>query len=356
MRRFARFVLHHKRETFAVVAFAVPVFLSVFFGLSALDQRDAGMAYEILNAIDVLDVRTPVEDLKITLRGENIQQGNLNLRIYSIRVVNTGETDILQSHYDSSEIWGLQVTDGKVIEARPMSSSSDYLGRKAIPQLVGDDLVEFPKTILEEGEFFAFDMLVLHVKGQTPVISPQGKIAGIEEISVSRIPLQAKEPSFLSELFSGGWLIQMARIPLYFLGTSLVVFAGVVIIIFVSEVLPKRIRRLKASMAPALRNHGDATQREALKEAYGRWGTEGLQALKGLLDAPETIPKRGGPSVQLIEEFNISFRHLEEIGAITRGPAGEQVVDAGFRETLDRLLAELGIPIGKDQKVPDAGR
>jgi hypothetical protein len=346
--------MRHKREAFAVVAFAVPVFLSVFFGLAALDKRDAGMAYEILNTIDVLDVRTPVEDLKITFRGEDIQQGNLNLRIYSIRVMNTGETDILQSHYDSNEVWGLQVSDGKVIEARPTISSSDYLSRKAIPGLIGDDLVEFPKTILEEGEFFAFDMLVLHVKGQTPVISPRGKIAGIDEISMSRIPLETEEPSFVSELFSGGWLIQMTRIPLYFLGTLLVVVAGVVIIIFVSEDLPKRIRRLKASMAPALRNHGDATQREALKEAYGRWGTEGLKALKGMLDAPETIPKRGGPSVQLVEEFNISFRHLEEIGAVTRGPAGEHVLDAGFRETLERLMAELGVPSGKDQELPDA--
>jgi hypothetical protein len=347
--------MHHKRETFAAVAFAVPVFLSLFFGLAALDKRDARMAYEILNTIDVLDVRTPVEDLKITFRGEDIQQGNLNLRIYSIRVTNTGETDILQSHYDSSEIWGLQVSEGKVIEARPMSSSSDYLGRKAIPQLIGDGSVEFPKTILEEGEFFAFDMLVLHVKGQTPVISPQGKIAGIDEISMSRIPLEAKETSFFSELFSGGWLIQMARVPMYFLGTLLVIVVGVFIIIFVSEDLPKRIRRLKASMAPALRNHGDPTQREALKEAYGRWGTEGLKALKGLLDAPETIPTRGGPSVQLVEEFSISLRHLEEIGAVTRGPAGEHVLDAGFRETLDRLLAELGVATGKEPNLTDAG-
>jgi len=95
MRRIARLVIHHKREAFAVVAFAGPVFLSVFLGLAALDKRDAGMAYEILNTTDVLDVRTPVEDLKITFRGEDIQQGNLNLRIYSIRVMNTGETDIL---------------------------------------------------------------------------------------------------------------------------------------------------------------------------------------------------------------------------------------------------------------------
>ena len=155
-----RWVQHHLSETFAAVTFAVSVSLALFFGLSNLGEPDPKMTYEILREVDVLDVRTPVEDLQITFQNEDIQGENLNLRIYAMRVVNNGEVDILQTQYDQDEVWGLQVIDGRVMEARLIESSSVYLNSKVNPHIIGQNVVEFDKAIVEKGQFFNFNILV----------------------------------------------------------------------------------------------------------------------------------------------------------------------------------------------------
>ena len=117
----------HRSETFAALTFVVSVSLALFFGLSNLGEPDPKLTFEIMREIDVLDVRTPVEDLQITFQNEDIQVENLNLRIYAMRVVNNGEVDILQTQFDQEQSWGRQVIDGRVIEARLNEARPNYL-------------------------------------------------------------------------------------------------------------------------------------------------------------------------------------------------------------------------------------
>ena len=126
------------------------------FGLAALREKESGITYEIRSEIDVLDVRTQLDDLAITFQGEEIGGKGLKLRIISIRVVNTGNVDILQSHYDQLEPWGLSLSSGKIIETRGVEGSSDYLQRQATPVTNGQDVIELPKVILDKQTFFAF--------------------------------------------------------------------------------------------------------------------------------------------------------------------------------------------------------
>ena len=54
-------------------------------------------------------------------------------------------------------------------------------------------------------------MLVVHPKDVTPEIIPLGKIAGIEGIALTRVPVKVEGPGFLSDLLGGGWAVQLVR-------------------------------------------------------------------------------------------------------------------------------------------------
>ena len=65
-------VRDHRSGAFAGLTFAVSVSLALFLGLSNFGDPDPKLTYEIVRETDVLDVRTPVEDLQITFQNEDI--------------------------------------------------------------------------------------------------------------------------------------------------------------------------------------------------------------------------------------------------------------------------------------------
>ena len=108
----------------------ISVLLALVFGgfaiYSVVHEKKSNISYEIINEVNVLDVRKPLKDLKISFQEEDIQKENLNLRIFSVRVENNGEVDILQSQYDASEVWGIQVQNARIIEVRLINSNSYF--------------------------------------------------------------------------------------------------------------------------------------------------------------------------------------------------------------------------------------
>ena len=344
-----RWVKDHRSGTFAALTFAVSVSLALFFGLSNLGEPDPKMTYEILREIDVLDVRTPVEDLQITFQDEDIQGENLNLRIYAMRVVNNGEVDILQTQYDQDEVWGLQVVNGRVIEARLVESSSSYLSNKANPHVIGEEIVEFDKAIVEKGQFFAFNMLVVHPKDVTPGIIPLGKIAGIEEIVVTRVPVEVEGPGFLSELFGGGWPVQLVRAILFLLGAAVVLglFAATVLSY---SFLTAVVRRRRIGNSVVMKTLTSQKQRDLLSEVYLQHGMAGVNDLREKLGRSERLELEAATLGTVVlageSEFRIppayySAASLVEAEVLSREEEDVLSPDAGFQERLDLFLQEL---------------
>ena len=344
-----RWVNYHRSGTFAALTFAISVSLALFFGLANLSEPDPEMTYEILREIDVLDVRTPVEDLKITFQNEDIQGENLNLRIYAMRVVNNGEVDILQTQYDQDQVWGLRVIDGRVIETRLIESSSSYLSSKANPQVVQEDIVEFDKAIVEKGQFFAFNMLVVHAKDDTPKIIPLGKIAGIDEIVVTRKPVEVKGPRFLSDLFAGGWTVQLARAILFLLGAAVVLglFAAAVLSFsFLTAALRRRIGN-----SVVIKTMTSQKQLDLLSEVYLNHGMTGVRDLREKLGSSERLELEvatlgtvvlAGESEFRIPPAYYSAASLEEAEALSRmGGNDSLAVDPLFQERLGLFLQEM---------------
>ena len=61
--------------------------------------------------------------------------------------------------------------------------------------------------------------------------SADAKIAGIDEIILTRVPVKVEGPGFFSDLFGGGWSVQLVRAILFLMGAAVVLglFAATVL-------------------------------------------------------------------------------------------------------------------------------
>ena len=349
-----RWLSDHKGGAFAGLTFAVSVSLALFFGLSNIKEPTPRLNYEILKEIDVLDVRTPVDQLSVTFQGEDIQEENLNLRIYAMRVTNTGEVDILKSQFDQDLIWGLRVTDGRVIEARLIESSSSYLNATVNPGIASDDTVEFPKAIMENGQFFAFNMLVLHSKDRSPVIVPLGKIAGIDEITLTKVPVNVEGPGFAANLFAGGLGVQVVRIFIFLVGSIGVLLLGVLAVVLYFNAREVWWRR-RIQNSVVVRGPRNQKQREMLTDVYLMQGPAGIRELQIGVNDPVAMEKTAKDrEASALEDAASngngshasaaapSVESLVEIGVLSRDADDALSVDSNFEQSLELLVLELG--------------
>ncbi len=267
----------------------IGVLLALIFGgfgiYAVVHEKKPNISYEIINEANVLDVRKPLKDLNIFFQGEDIQKEDLNLRIFSVRVENNGEMDILQGQYDAGDIWGIQVKNSRIIEVRLMNSNSEYLRTKLEPNLIQADKIKLNKVIFEKGKFFSLDILVLHEKNLKPEIIPVGKIAGIEK----NMPIKSwdeKEESFLEKLFYGSAFIHFIRFIIYLLS---LIIAGFIIGLSVSKFSDlKHERKKKLRRKEVINMFGasvmeEDTEEKLLYENYIDYGREGIKNLNELL-------------------------------------------------------------------------
>ena len=222
-------------------------FLSIIFAVYVFYAENPNVTFDIVNDVNVLDVNKPLSDLNIYFQGEDIQQKNLNLRIISVKIENTGNVDILQNLYDENVIFGLQIDDGNIIESRLVFSNSDYLTSNLNLKIV-NNTIEFSKPILEKNKYFIVEILVLHNKDKGPTIVPLGKIAGIERMDVAKS--YTERQSFFDDMFSGSLLIQSVRLVVY----TFLAFIGLVFIAIVGETIDSFMERKRKDKRTSLVN------------------------------------------------------------------------------------------------------
>ena len=340
--------------------------LSLLLAYLALNEPEPGVTFETISDTDVLDLRRPLQDLSIVFRGQDVQEQNLNLRILTINVVNSGGVDILPSHYDHEDEWGIKFKDGQVVEARLVDTSSEYLRSKVVPQRLGIDTVAFPKVIFEEGAFFAVEILLLHPKSESPSISSIGKIAGINKITVLTRPLAREEVSFGTQLFQGSALIQVLRTIIYLVGFFLAIIVVVVVLVGIADPFSRlnaRRRRTRILQTRTIRHMDQDEIKDLLIANYESRGTVGLKGLQELIKEPGRLEWVTPPARWIVRDhdhirhwttanrvFDIesgligswSMLHgLMTTGILTRGEDDCAVIDPTFGEAVDNILGEL---------------
>ena len=218
----------------------------VFGGLTVyaefIRDRRPDLKFEVVSNTSVLDVREELGKLEIFYDGLDIMKSKQSLRVVVVRVVNPGETDILMGHYDERVPLGFTVSNGELLRVELLEASNGYL-MSNMRVLFTDDLQSvFAPVIIESKEFFTFKALILHSQGEPPVLSPQGKIAGIRTISLSEQISAENDQSYWHLVFSGGVLVQASRLISYFFGLILLLFAIISPIVYVSGKFTRRKR------------------------------------------------------------------------------------------------------------------
>jgi len=226
--------------------------------------------------------------------------------------------------------------------------------------------MEFKKIIFERGKFFTFEIMVLHDKNQLPDILPLGKIAGIQQILISKPP-DEKGESFWSQLTSGSIFIHLIRLFAYPFILILLIFVIAIPSVMIADSVGESKRRNKIDK---IWNKNRTTQQQLIADIYIKNGLVGIQAIGLMLDNPNRLQRLAkvlGPSSKhgnltgLIERYyygnergdDVRYMHeagftknianLIEEGVITSGPNGQVSVDPDFKKSLEDFIRLLKI-------------
>ena len=361
------------REKFAFASLIITVLgllVTVVVAYSGFQQQEPGVTFEIVSESNALDLRRAIPDLHISFRGQDVREQNLNLRIVTIDILNSGGLDIRNDDYDPID-WGMKFNGGEVAEVKLINASSSYLQESVIPQRIGLDTVRFEKVTFDKGASFTIEILLLHAKDVSPSISPIGKIAGINEIPVLARPLAEENVDFLTELFPGSLGVQLIRTIIYIVGTSIVIAAGISFMIGLDEFSSKKDaqrRRRRIVQTRTIRQMPSSGVRDLLIREYEMGGTVSLKRLQELIIEPETIEWVTPPgrwvaaghrrdyfyhdieTIAAGRVFDIpigmigtshTLRVLAEAEVLESGNDGEAVIDSEFVDNVNVLLSEL---------------
>tara|TARA_B110000908_G_C10177984_1_gene414209 strand:+ start:88 stop:1230 length:1143 start_codon:yes stop_codon:yes gene_type:complete len=202
-----------------------------------LQEKKVDLRYEIIANTNVLDFNADISKLEVAYDSTNLKQTGENLRIYTVKIVNNGNENIIKEFYDENDLIGIKLSSGKIIEKPELiQSSNDYLKRNLHFKDYQKDKVIFSRVILESEEFFVVKLLVLHKKNEIPKIISFGKIAGQQTIDVVNSIDVKQELTFLKKTFYGNIWTQLLRLIVYLL----IGFAIIGLLIGLSDIIGNR--------------------------------------------------------------------------------------------------------------------
>jgi len=268
----------------ALVGLAFGIYGTFFY------EKRPGLAFEVTSNANVYDVRENLSKLEIFYAGQNLRADNKTLRLISLRIINSGQTDISKGDYDDSEPLGFSVQGGKILELPKFVGSTEYLSRHIKPFLTPNNAVTLDPLILEAGEFIEAQALVLTAEGATPSIEPLGKIVGVKHIQILA-PYQTKDQRTLWKRITGAdsiW-IQIARAPVYAAFAILLLMASVLVlaigIIPFSSALDARKKHVREALARKSTQGRPLTVADQfVLEKYRNEGKEGIGLLDKLIE------------------------------------------------------------------------
>lgn len=207
--------------------------LSVYLGFYKKDKPD--LKFIIVSDSSVFDIKENVGNLDVTYKNESLSKINKDLRLIVFKIINQGNSPILQNSYDINDPIGFEILDGK-IASEPIitETSNNYLKEKLLPEKRNESIVIFPNVIIEPQDFIEIKLIILHEIGKKPYIKPIGKIALLKSIDVIPSSSEGDSKSFLENLFGGGFIINIFRFVVFGI---LFLFLFILIAIIIDKIL-----------------------------------------------------------------------------------------------------------------------
>lgn len=282
-----------------------------------LIDKTVELRYEIVANTNVLDFNADIGNLRVTYDSTNLKETNENLRIYTIKVTNNGEKDILKEYYDDNDPLGLSINSGRIIE-RPeiIQTSSDYLDRNAKIKSYQFDKISLSQVILESGEYYIIKLLVIHKTDKIPEIKSFGKIAGQKRISVFNSIDVKDEPNFWQKVYQGNIWVQLLRLLSYFLAVVLVIILIIVISEKIDTVRQNKRRRRLISDFKGLKSYEYTRMDDAIFDRYQEKGANSFRHMQKLLKDENELNKIYSKLTQELKSKE--FRRYRKFDSETR--------------------------------------
>lgn len=260
---------------FGLIAAGITIF--VF-----LQEKKVELRYEIIANTNVLDFNAEISKLEVIYDSTNLKQTKENLRIYTVKIINSGSQNLLKEFYDENDPIGIRISSGKIIE-RPelIQASNEYLERNVKIENYELDQISFSQVILEPGEFFLLKLLVLHRTDSIPSIYSFGKIAGQNKIAVLNAIDIKDEQAFWNKSYFGGLWVQLVRLITYF---SIGVILIVIIVSFSDMIDKQREKKRKLRLVSNFKSLNTYEYTRMDDAIFDRYLNQGSLLLKRMLN------------------------------------------------------------------------
>lgn len=250
-----------------------------------LQEKNVDLRYEIIANTNVLDFNAEISKLEVTYDSTNLKQTKENLRIFTIKVINNGNQNILKEYYDENDPLGLKLSTGKIIEQPEIIQvSNDYLQRNVKIENYKYDNINFSQVILESGEYFIIKLLVLHKIDSIPQIISYGKIAGQTKIEVVNAIDAKKELTFWQSVYFGNIWVQLLRLISYFVIVVLAIILVVIISDKIDDVKEKKRKKKTITEFKSLKTYQYTRMDDAIFDRYEKNGARPFKQMRSLLE------------------------------------------------------------------------
>ena len=177
-----------------------------------------------------------VEDVKISIKNNEINPEKEEIIIRTITIKNSGGDSILENYYDSESSWGIHISDSKIIKAIQSDANNEYF--KSKPLRINAEKVEIPKYIIEPGESITISTISIEPQNNKSQISLFGKVA---KTKITELAILENQPEgTFTKATRGDLAVQATRTIIYFFVFILSILIPTSIITIIGETFTKR--------------------------------------------------------------------------------------------------------------------
>lgn len=274
----------HRIKRFVRKAFSYALTLITILSFAySFYEKKPSLLFHLTNEVNVFDMHKSIDDFEVIFKGQNINKEGKNLKIFTLRIENSGGINITQDLYDKNSEWGVLVEEGSFIDGvRVIDSNSENLRNNLKPKIEEKSIV-LNKVILDKKDYVTLEFLVLHKKDIQPKIIPFGKIAGIKSLEISNSVENGN--GFIQRFFAGSLWMNISRVIVFGIFFVLLLIVIVYFLIKLSEFVKKRVKtKRKIILSKFSKNRTvNKESMSLIAGIYERYGMSGIKNIKEIM-------------------------------------------------------------------------
>lgn len=190
-------------EKYPIALFGLIVSLSYIVYIECFRDLSADISFSIQNDTNVFDVNEPIKDLEIKYLNLDLINSGQKLKVLSLQVENTGNVNITEGMYSSTEPFGFHLLNGKILQVPEIKKSPFDVSLNKLTFIDSLNKILLPKVLLDKGEIYEIQTLYLSEEDEVQ-LKAFGKISGIKDFNISFIEeKKSYVPPILIFLFLG---------------------------------------------------------------------------------------------------------------------------------------------------------